>query len=265
VVQPLAGAGKQGMLIAKLPVMTLRYRAPAVLVLATLIGAPRLCAAQVAPPQDPSGIEGLPLVEVPATGPSGSLLAVILSGDGGWAAGDKQMAAALAAKGIPVVGFDSPSYLAVQRTPDGAASDLGHLLQHYLSSWHKQQVLLIGYSHGADLAPFMVSRLSPELRSRISLLALLGLEDRASFQFHLADIVTEVHHQGDLPVLPEVEKLRGMSILCLRGSDESKSLCSQLDPSLAQVETHAGGHRIIRKEGNDVVDLILSATRGRSS
>jgi type IV secretory pathway VirJ component len=245
--------------------MTLLRRALTLIALTGLATGGRRCAAQAAPPHDLPGIEGLPLVEVPATGPSGSLLAVILSGDGGWAAGDKQMAAALAEKGIPVVGLDSPSYLAVQRTPDGAANDLDRLLQHYLSVWHKQRVLLIGYSHGADMAPFMVSRLSPALRNRISLLALLGLEEHASFQFHLADIVTTFHHQGDLPVLPEMEKLRGMAILCLRGSDESKSLCSQLDPALARVETHAGGHRIVRKEGDDVVDLILSAARGSGS
>jgi type IV secretory pathway VirJ component len=251
--------------IAKLAAMVLLRRALALMILTLAVSDSRHCTAETAPPTDPPGIEGLPVVEIPATGPSGSLLAVILSGDGGWAAGDKQMAAALSEKGIPVVGFDSPSYLAVQRTPDGAAGDLGRLLEHYLSAWHKQRVLLIGYSHGADLAPFMVSRLSRELRNRISLLALLGLEDHASFQFHLADIVTEFRHEGDLPVLPEMEKLRGMAILCVRGSNESKSLCPLLDPSLARVETHAGGHRIVRNEGNDVVDLILSATRGWSS
>jgi type IV secretory pathway VirJ component len=253
------------MVIAKLAVMTFVRPAITWLILVALVPAGRPCAAQMAPPRDQPGIEGLPVVEIPATASSSSLLAVILSGDGGWAAGDKQMAAALAEKGISVVGFDSPSYLAVQRTPDGAASDLSRLLQHYLLSWHKQQVLLIGYSHGADLAPFMVSRLSPELRSRISLLALLGLEDHASFRFHLADIVTEVHHEGDLPVLPEMEKLRGMAILCLRGSNENKSLCSQLDPWLARVETHAGGHRVVRSEGDEVVGLILSAMRGWGS
>jgi type IV secretory pathway VirJ component len=245
--------------------MSLGGGALALLVLVGLVAPADPCSAQSASSGDQPGIEGLPLVEIPATGRAGSLLAVILSGDGGWAAGDKQMAAALAEKGIPVVGFDSPSYLAVQRTPDGAAKDLRRLLEHYLSAWHKQNVLLIGYSHGADMAPFMVSRLEPTLRNRISLLALLGLEDRANFQFHLADLVTTFHHEGDLPVLPEMEKLRGMAILCLQGSNESKSLCSQLDPSLARVETHPGGHRIVRKEGNDVVDLILSATRDSGS
>ena len=240
---------------------------PRWLALILVIGlvAPGRCLAQATTLTAPPGTQGLPLVEIPATGPSSSLFAVILSGDGGWAAGDKQMALALGERGIPVVGFDSPSYLEVQRTPEGAASDLTRLLEHYLSAWRKQRVLLIGYSHGADMAPFMVSRLSPELRGRISLLALLGLEDRASFEFHLADIVTEAHHEGDLPVLPEVQKLRGLPLLCIRGSNENKSLCPSLDSSLARVETHAGGHRISGNDGRDVVNLILAATRERAS
>jgi len=208
---------------------------------------------------DSAGITGLPLIEVRAPNPSGSTMAVILSGDGGWAAGDKQMAAALTEHGIPVVGLDIPSYLRVNRTPDGAAADLGRLLQHYLSAWHMERVILIGYSHGADLAPFMVSRLLGQLRDRISLLAMLGLENRASFEFHLVDIIGDAGHQGDLPVLPEVLKLRGTRMLCVSGSDETHSLCPSLDPSIAAVETRPGGHRIPGSEGRAVVDLILRA------
>jgi type IV secretory pathway VirJ component len=208
---------------------------------------------------DSTSIAGLPLIEVPAPRPSGATMAVILSGDGGWAAGDKQMAAALTEQGVPVVGVDIPSYLAVRRTPDGAASDLGRLLEHYLSAWHMDRVILIGYSHGADLAPFMVSRLSGKLRNRISLLAMLGLENQASFQFHLEDIIGDIAHEGDLPVLPEVLKLRGTRMLCVRGSGETHSLCPSLDPSIALVATRPGGHRISGSQGRAVVDLILRA------
>jgi type IV secretory pathway VirJ component len=240
-------------------------RALALAVLACTMAAARPAVAQAHPASEGPGITGLPLLEVPAPGAAGPLMAVILSGDGGWAAADKQMAAALAQRGIPVVGLDSPSYLTTPRTPDGAASDLRRLLEHYLDAWHKRQVLLIGYSHGADLAPFMVSRLGDELRGRIVLVALLGLEHRASFRFHLADLVAEPSGPGDLPVLPEVEKLRGMPLLCVRGASESNSLCPSLDPSLARVETHAGGHRISGDAGKDLVDLILSAARSRST
>jgi type IV secretory pathway VirJ component len=210
-----------------------------------------------APAQTNSSLVGLPVVEVRPAGKTGVTMAVILSGDGGWAAGDKAMAAALADSGISVVGLDVPSYLKVPRTPDGASGDLRRLLEYYLPAWHTERVILIGYSHGADLAPFMVSRLPPELRSRITLLAMLGLEARASFRFHLADLIADVSHEDALPVMPEVEKLGGLPMLCVQGSDDRNSLCPSLPPTLARVETRRGGHRISGSQGPEVVGLIL--------
>jgi type IV secretory pathway VirJ component len=174
------------------------------------------------------------------------------------------MAATLARAGVPVVGLDVPSYLGVARTPDGASADLGRLLQHYLTAWQKRRIILIGYSHGANLAPFMVSRLPDSLRRRIDLLAMVGLEDHASFRFHLADVVVVMRHDGDLPVLPEVEKLRGLRMLCVRGSTDRHSLCSALPAGLARVETTAGGHRVPGREGGGIVALILAAARSSS-
>jgi type IV secretory pathway VirJ component len=188
-------------------------------------------------------------------------MAVILSGDGGWAAGDRTMAAALADSGISVVGLDVPSYLRMPRTPDGASADLKRLLEYYLADWRAERVILIGYSHGADLAPFMVSRLPPQLRSRIALLAMLGLEHSASFRFHLADIIANVSHEDALPVLPEVEKLGGLPMLCVQGSNEENSLCSSLPPALARVEIRRGGHRIPGSQGPELVSLILAAAQ----
>jgi type IV secretory pathway VirJ component len=214
--------------------------------------------AQAISPGDSMSVAGLPLIEVPAARSSGSLLAVILSGDGGWAEVDKRMAASLAERGLPVVGLNSPDYVSTKRTPDGAAADLARLLEYYLAHWHKEQIILIGYSHGANLAPFMVSRLAPELRGRISLLALLSLENHASFEFHREDILGDFSHPGDLPVLPEVEKLRGMHLLCVAGDNDKESLCPSLDPSLARVEIRPGGHRIPSGQGKQLADLILS-------
>ena len=210
---------------------------------------------------DSSMVLGLPIVEVPVRGTRTPILAVILSGDGGWAAGDKAMAGALADSGIAVVGLDIPSYLRVKRTPDGAADDMTRLLHHYLEAWHKDRVILVGYSHGADIVPFVTSRLPRDLRIRVELVAMLGLEPRASFEFHLTDILTQMSHEGDLPVLPEVEKLRGTPLLCVQGVGEAHSLCPSLPPALARVESRPGGHRIPGREGRATADLILAAAR----
>ncbi len=212
---------------------------------------------------DSADVGGLPVVEIPAGPTTSSTLAVILSGDGGWAPGDRTMAATLAESGVAVVGFDMPSYLRVKRTPDGAGADLTRLLRHYLEAWHKARVVLIGYSHGADIVPFMASRLPEDLRRRIDLVAMLGLASGASFEFHLADIVADISHEGDLPVLPEVEKLRGLPLLCVKGAGERHSLCDSLPGSLARLEVRPGGHRIPGSGGRAAAEMILSALKAR--
>ncbi|MEZ5420390.1 MAG: SpoIIE family protein phosphatase [Vicinamibacterales bacterium] len=94
-------------------------------------GAPRPAAPNVATAPE---IADLKLV-VPATRPANDTMAVLLTGDGGWADLDKAVAAGLAAHGIPVVGWSSLSYYWSPRTPDGASADLARILRHYGARW----------------------------------------------------------------------------------------------------------------------------------
>ncbi|MBI3776749.1 MAG: virulence factor, partial [Gammaproteobacteria bacterium] len=61
------------------------------------------------PAKVPAQLDDLPLIEVPVTSNSDAF-AVILSGDGGWASLDRELAGAITAQGIPVVGWDSLHY-----------------------------------------------------------------------------------------------------------------------------------------------------------
>jgi len=206
--------------------------------------------AGVAPADDrapgAADVADLPLVEVPATGvPTGTLagtLAVVLSGDGGWASIDRDIGEQLAARGIGVVGLNSLRYFWTRRTPDGAGADLTRILRYYTTAWHARRVLLLGYSRGADVLPFMASRLPPDVRARVALVGLLGPSTSVDFQFHLSDWIGNAGRAGALPVRPEVEKLRGMTILCVFGKDESDSLCPQLESGLATLMPQSGGH-----------------------
>ena len=113
-----------------------------------------------APPPD---IGDLPLQEVHASG-SAAEFALLLTGDGGWAGLDQELAARLAASGVPTVGLNSLKYFWKARTPEEAARDVARILRHYLAAWNKQRVLLVGYSFGADVLPFVVNRLPADLR-----------------------------------------------------------------------------------------------------
>jgi type IV secretory pathway VirJ component len=204
------------------------------------------------------GIADLPLIEVPACGAS-RLVAILITGDGGWANADRGLSDALAARGVFTVALDAPRYLAQPRTPDGAAQDLDRILRHYLTDAERERVVVIGYSRGADLAPFMVSRLPTELRRRIALVALLSPSEWAGFQFHLIDLVTNIQRSGDRSVPEEVERLRGTPVLCIYGRGDRGAICPTVDSVLARPIVRAGGHGVERREGPALADTILAA------
>jgi type IV secretory pathway VirJ component len=200
----------------------------------------------------------LPLTTVPA--PEGPLLAVVLTGDGGWATGDRSLAAAFVRHDVAVVGLDSPRYLRKKPTPGEASADLARILRHFLASWDRDRVIVVGYSRGADIGPFMISRLPRDLRGRVALTALLGPGPEASFRYELFDLLRSHTTSGGLPVSPEVAKLRGMSVLCIYGSGDRGSICSSLEASgLARALVRNGGHAIGGSEGPALVDAMLGA------
>jgi type IV secretory pathway VirJ component len=201
----------------------------------------RLAGPPATPAASTSGLGDLPLIEVPARGTSAATLAVILSGDGGWASIDRELGDGLADAGVGVVGLNSLSYFWTRRTPDGAAADLARILIHYRAAWRLPRVLLIGYSRGADVLPFLAARLPPELRAATALVVLLGPGRTTDFEFHVTDWLG-----GDdpsaLPTRPEVDKLRGLPLLCVQGADEDDSLCPELDADTAERMVLPGGH-----------------------
>jgi type IV secretory pathway VirJ component len=197
-----------------------------------------------------SSLADLPLVEVAAhpsagqaEGEASQRMAVILSGDGGWASLDREVAGAFAERGIPSVGWNSLSYFWKARTPEGAAADLARVLQHYLAAWNRPRVLLVGYSLGADVLPFLVHRLPPDLLSHVELVALLGADREATFEFHLSDWLGG-SSAGARPVLPEVERLAGKPLLCLYGERDEGSLCPALHPPLGKAIAFSGAHHL---------------------
>jgi len=207
----------------------------------------------------PADLDGLPLVEVPVRQP-GATFAVIISGDGGWAGIDKSLADALATRNIPSVGLDSLHYFWTRRTPDEIGTALQDILQHYLRTWHMQKVLLIGYSRGADVLPFMASRLPAELFRHVSLIALLGAGHRVDMEFHVTDWLPGRMEDAPYPVQPQVEKLAHANLLCIYGEDEPAPLCPALDPQRFKVRRLQGGHHFGGAYAA-LADLILKEAR----
>jgi type IV secretory pathway VirJ component len=189
----------------------------------------------------PADVSDLPLIELPAQGNSPELV-ILLSGDGGWAGLVHDVSAVLNSNGLSVVGFDCLKYFWGRRTPEETAADLERVLAHYLAAWNKESIVLAGYSRGADVLPAVTTRLSPERRSQVRLLVLIGAATTVQFQPSALGLLNLRLSGAVLPLMPDLEKLRGVHILCFHGADEEDSICGSMDPSLAECVTLQGGH-----------------------
>lgn len=206
-----------------------------------------IAAAEVAQrlPPPPASLADLPIVEVEATpgtavpGTADSF-AVLVSGDGGWAGIDKQVASLLADHGVPTAGIDSLRYFWTPRTPAELAQDIDRIVRYYAFHWKKKNALLVGYSQGADVLPFAVNRLPAATRSLVRLTTLIGVSESAAFEFHVANWIGA--DTGGLPVKPEIDKLSSADTLCVYGDDDEESICPKVSPQHARVIKLPGGH-----------------------
>lgn len=202
-------------------------------------------------------VKDLPIIEVPASG-TGDTLAVLISGDGGWAGIDKELATALSKQGMPVVGLDSLRYFWKKRTPESTAADIDRLMRHYLDTWKKQSVLLIGFSQGADVMPFVVNRLPSATRQRLRMVAMLSLSHNAVFEFHLQNWLGR--GKDTVPVAPELLRMKGVRGLCVYGVNDTDSICPLPAAKSLQLLKLGGGHHF---DGNypKLASLLLNHMR----
>ncbi|MDP4204686.1 MAG: AcvB/VirJ family lysyl-phosphatidylglycerol hydrolase [Bacteroidota bacterium] len=149
-------------------------------------------------------------------------LALIVSGDGGWTNFDQSIADKLSQRGIPSIGIDTQKYFWESKTPDLTAKDFNDALSFYAYHLQKKKIILLGYSFGADVIPFVASRLEPELKSKLNLIAMLSPDKKSDFEVTLSSML-EVGHDSKYDVLAEVGKLSFTRKLCIFGNDENVS------------------------------------------
>jgi len=212
----------------------------------------------------PRPLADLPLVELPAGARGDGPFAILYSGDGGWRDLDRSLADVLAGRGMPVVGVDLLHYYWKPRPPAQAANDLARIIRHYQEAWGRRQVVLIGFSLGANVLPFLVNRLPEEQRAAVRLVSLLSPERTTTFEVDPKNWLHLATHGDMTPIGPELQRLPRALVQCVYGEAEAdQSLCTT--PA-------ALGMRVLRKSGDHhfdydygrLADDILSAARAGS-
>ena len=166
----------------------------------------------VSAPNLPEDVADLPLVEVAAQGTFANRYAVILTGDGGWA--------------------------------EEAADALTRIIGHYGAEHRQADFVVIGYSFGAALAPVVINRLPDAARARVAAQVLISPDPEAVFEVKMGDWFGSAHHEGVIPIAPEIAKTK-VPVICVHGDEEgTDSFCQTLvgKPNVRQLVLSGGHH-----------------------
>lgn len=203
----------------------------------------------------------LPVPVAGTTPPAGrdDVMAIIYSGDGGWADLDRRLGIAFVDRGIPVLGVNTFKYYWRDRTPEQSALELDALMTKYLGAWGKKRVWLVGYSFGADVLPTIIDKLSPANRARITQLVLLSPSRDVTFEIelegymikqgwfkeHVKTVLQHINPIRHYDALPPLQALQGKPpVVCYYGLDDADdSVCTQSGlPTWVTVHAKKGGH-----------------------
>ena len=198
----------------------------------------------------------LPLVTLPTETKGNTYAAIIISGDGGWAQIDKALAQYLGQEGIPTLGLNSLRYFWVARSREEVGAALITMLKRADQMWPNRKYILIGFSRGANVLPFMVEGLEDPWRKRIVRIALISPAAATGFEFRLRDWWTNRPPQEALPLLPALERLKGIDLLCLYGKEDEETICPELAGGLAKTGVFPGGHHLDGEYSTVVRDIL---------
>lgn len=158
----------------------------------------------------------------------GTPCAFLVSGDGGWYKFEQAIADSLAGFGIPTIGLDIKKYFREKRTPESMTADVIRSIEHYGPSSQKEHLVFIGYSLGAEILPFIISRLPENYKQRVNMYVLLSPAETTDFSIHIADLMGMQSRYDTYRVIDEIKKNSGIPALCIFGSEEKTPVPAML-------------------------------------
>jgi type IV secretory pathway VirJ component len=167
---------------------------------------------------------------------------LFFSGDGGWLGFENNISEKVGAYGIPTIGIDTKKYFWARKTPEKCASDMAEILNFYSNEWGKNQFIIIGYSQGAEVIPFIISRFPDQLKTKVSAVVMLSPETYTDFEIHITNMIGLGSRQNKYNVIDEIKKLQKINILSIYGDGEKSPMPDLLKAALTKVVFIPGDH-----------------------
>lgn len=182
-------------------------------------------------------------------------LVLYLSGDGGINRFSTDLCETIHNSGFEVYALNSRSYFYSRKTPEETARVLGDFLTEKLNGRPNQQIVLIGYSFGGDVLPFILNRLETPIHDKILVSFIIASSGSTDFEIHWADILGG-NSKRSLDVISEINKMGAERLVLISSIDDRNLDMSRISLKYTR-ETLPGGHHF---DGNtdEIAKVILN-------
>ncbi len=198
----------------------------------------------------------LPLFLYPTKNIDHKTMIVFLSGDGGWIDFDDNLAEAFSENGFNTVGFNSRAYFWNKKTPKQIGQDISTIIKDYSKNFNCKNVILCGYSFGADVVPFIYNNLSFKERLKVKSLILLSPFASTDFVVYKTDLLNLGGDKREFKVVKEVEKIK-LPITCYYGKEEAAKPLNVILKKRFKLHQLEGGHRYAEGSINIIISNLL--------
>lgn len=134
-----------------------------------------------------------------------------ISGDAGFSTFSKNIGKDFQQAGYETFALDTKRYFWKKKTPLQTSRDIEAFITKKLANRAGQKVILIGFSFGADVTPFVYNRFSAAMKRHIQSVFIIGPSRSNDFEIHLDEYFGS-ETKGSLPVLPEINAMKDVPV-----------------------------------------------------
>ena len=182
-------------------------------------------------------------------------LILYITGDGGWNKFSQKFAQTMADNGYPVLSLNAAKYFWEKKSPEQAASDVSALIKVYMKQWNRNEIILAGYSFGADVMPFVYMRLPKEMAAVVKNVVLLAPSPNVDFEIHLIVLLGGKSKGPSVP--SEINKITGKPVLIVLADDDNDFPLDHLTIKNYSTIKLPGGHHY----DGDVISVCNAIAR----
>jgi type IV secretory pathway VirJ component len=173
-------------------------------------------------------------------------LVFYISGDGGYTSFSEGVCSTINKAGYQVFSLNSKSYFDDKKNPQQTTDDIVNYLNDKFNKRKDQQFILIGYSFGADIAPFVANLFPDSIKKKLVSLVLLSPSTSTDFETHVWDKLG-LKKKRNMDVVAEVNKLGAIKTTIILGNDDDDFPINNIKLKNYVHELLPGGHHY---EGN---------------